>query len=227
VSRAQGLHCDIGAYEYVPVAPTIAAFSPPTLAATGGALTITGAGFQTGTTVSLGGGGPIAPTTIAADGTALTVLLPAYTAGSIPFALTNPGNLTAATTIAYTPVIGSLGPTSGATTGGTTVTITGAGFAAGTTSVTFGTVAGTVVSVTPTQIRVIAPQHGVGAVDVTVTVNGQHATKAGAYTYGNVNPLPSQSPPGATSGGPPVPLPGPRATGAPAGAAPQPLPAHR
>jgi uncharacterized membrane protein len=66
------------------------------------------------------------------------------------------------------PMVSSISPTSGPATGGTTVTITGSRFT-GATSVSFGSTAGTIVSVdSDSQITAISPA-GNGNVDVTVT----------------------------------------------------------
>lgn len=48
----------------------------------------------------------------------------------------------------------------------------------------------TVTNVTATTITVTTPAHGVGVVDVTVTVNGVGTTKVGAYTYFVDAPVP-------------------------------------
>jgi hypothetical protein len=102
VTRPQpaGGNCDIGAYEYVPVTPTAHAATVPV---TGGATTFTGTGFQTGTTVTLAGGGPITPTSIAPDGTSFTANLPAHAVGVVTATVTNPGGLTAAAQVTYFP----------------------------------------------------------------------------------------------------------------------------
>ncbi len=91
--------------------------------------------------------------------------------------------------------------------GGSTVTFIGIGFGASPT-VQFGsgnTVP--VVNATATMITVTTPAHAVGAVDVTVTINGQQNTLAGAYMYGTLTVLPPSQPGPAPSGGPPNPIP--------------------
>jgi hypothetical protein len=90
--------CDIGAYEYVPVQPAVTgAF---TIGTAGQTVRITGTGFQSGSRV-LVAGTPLpagAVTNLAADGTALTVALPAHAAGAVTLAVANPGGLTSAAT---------------------------------------------------------------------------------------------------------------------------------
>ena len=82
------------------------------------------------------------------------------------------------------PTVIGVDPNSGPTTGGTEVTITGTNFA-GITTVAFGGADGTGVNVSldGTQLRVIAPAHDAGLVDVVVTSIGGTATSTGAYTY--------------------------------------------
>jgi hypothetical protein len=82
------------------------------------------------------------------------------------------------------PTVTRVSPTSGPTKGGTTVTITGTGFLSGTT-VKFGAVAATQVTVSsPTSITATSPA-GSGAVDVTVSdANGTSAAStADKFTY--------------------------------------------
>ena len=91
------------------------------------------------------------------------------------------------------PTVTRVSPTSGPSAGGTSVTITGSGFLSGTT-VKFGAVAATTVTVnSPTSITATSPAGG-GAVDVTVSnANGTSATLSvdvgGATTPGGFVPL--------------------------------------
>ncbi len=218
--------CDIGAYEYQPVTPTVSNATGP---ASGGGVTFHGTGFQTGSQLTIGGTTITAPASgVSDDGTALTLTVPAHSTGNVGFAVTNPGGHVAAGTLTYVPVVTSLSATSGSNTGGSSVIITGIGFVAGNTSVMFGNTSATVTNVTATAISVTVPAHGVGTVDVTVTVSGVSATKAGAYTYGVVNPI---APPRPLSGSPvtgnPGSAPSPRPTGSPTSGSPNPLPPSR
>jgi hypothetical protein len=82
------------------------------------------------------------------------------------------------------PSLTGISPTSCPVGGGSALTLTGTGFHAGAT-VSFGGVAGTVVSVaSTTAITATCPAHAPGAVEVTVAVPGaQAATLASTFTY--------------------------------------------
>lgn len=219
--------CDIGAYEYQPVTPTVTDTTAP---ASGGDATFHGTGFQTGTQLTVAGTTVTAPTAaVTADGTAVTLPVPAHQAGSTPIRLTNPGiGHVAMGTLTYVPVIANLSPSSGLVAGGVSVTIAGAGFGTDTAQVTvrFGAASATLKSVSDTQLVVTIPA-GNGTVDVIVTVNGASATKTGAYTYGATNALPAPAVPGSGSGKP-IMLPGSRpASGSPASGSPNALPNGR
>ena len=84
------------------------------------------------------------------------------------------------------PAVTQLSPSSGPTTGGTVVTITGTNFLGST--VTFGGVAATNVRVRDSvTMKVTAPAHAAGTVDVVVSA-GTSATLANGFTYGNPPP---------------------------------------
>ncbi len=85
------------------------------------------------------------------------------------------------------PQITSITPTAGITSGGTRVEIDGFNFAPGTT-VNFATGAGQVVTTTPNRLIVLTPAHTPGAVDVSVSLNANVATKPSAYTYMDAGP---------------------------------------
>ena len=105
------------------------------------------------------------------------------------------------------PTVTNVNPTSGPQAGGTPVTVTGTGFVSGSTSVHFGSTAGTSVSVTNSTTLTVNSPSGTGTVDVTVTTaNGTSATGAsdkftytGPPTVTNVNPTS-----GPQAGGTPV-----------------------
>ncbi|MDQ2785725.1 MAG: right-handed parallel beta-helix repeat-containing protein [Chloroflexota bacterium] len=86
VGRPQDAACDIGAYEYVPVSPTL---RPAQTGTAGQRLTFTGSGFQTGTTVTVNGAS--LPITVANDGMSFMANVPAHAAGTVPVVVTNPG----------------------------------------------------------------------------------------------------------------------------------------
>lgn len=79
-------------------------------------------------------------------------------------------------------------PATGLSTGGTPVTITGTGFAGGTTpTVRFGGTAATDVTVSSdTSLTATSPAHDAGAVDVSVLHDGVTGTKSDAFTYAPV-----------------------------------------
>ena len=80
------------------------------------------------------------------------------------------------------PTISSINPTSGPAAGGTTVTIKGTGFVVGSTSVSFGGVAASRVSVdSDTQITATSPA-GSGTVNVTVTTPNGNVSAQFKYT---------------------------------------------
>ena len=92
---------------------------------------------------------------------------------------------------ASAPVVNGVSPAAGPLVGGTVVTVTGANLT-GATKVLFGTTAGTALTVlSATQLKVTAPAHPAGVVDILVTTpNGTSAvTTADRYTY--VAPPPS------------------------------------
>jgi fibronectin-binding autotransporter adhesin len=100
VARPQptGGACDSGAYEYVPVRPTITGIS--TIGTAGQSVRLIGTGFQWGSQVLVDGTPLLATavTKLAADGTALTVALPGHAAGTATLAVRNPGGLTSVAT---------------------------------------------------------------------------------------------------------------------------------
>ena len=196
-------------------APTVSSVSPSDGPAVGGTpVTITGADFAAGATVTFGGAAATnvsvdAPGTITAD-------TPAHAAGSINVVVTNPDLQSGALPNGYgyltpgpAPTVSDVSPSDGPAVGGTPVTITGADFAAGAT-VTFGGAAATTVSVDDSNtLTVETPAHAAGPVDVVVTnPDLQSDTLSSGYAYLESAPAPtvsSVSPPdGSTAGGAPV-----------------------
>ena len=74
-------------------------------------------------------------------------------------------------------------PNTGSTSGGTSVTITGSGFTALTTGVTFGGTAASFTVNNTSQITATTPAHVAGTVDVAVTTGAGTATATAAFTY--------------------------------------------
>jgi predicted outer membrane repeat protein len=94
-------NCDVGAYEYQPVTPTVAGSAAPL---GGGPIIFHGTGFQTGSRLTVGATTVTATSTdVSADGTLLTLPVPAHAAGAAAFTVTNPGSGHVATgTLTYT-----------------------------------------------------------------------------------------------------------------------------
>ena len=121
----------------VVVTPTVLSIAP-TSGPTGGgtAVTINGANFAAGATVTIGG---VAATGVSfVSSTRLQATTGARAAGAADVTVTVDGrSSTLASAFTYVtlppPTIGSISPVSGSTTGGTTVTVTGTNFASGAT----------------------------------------------------------------------------------------------
>lgn len=207
VARVGG--CDIGAYEYQPVTPTVTTTTVPASSA----LSLAGTGFQTGMIVTIGSGTPITvPATAVNDaGTSVALATPAQVAGTTTLTLTNPGTgHTLTVPFVITPVLGVLSATGGPTTGGQTLVLAGFGFGADLTKITvhIGDASGptaTVTGATNTQLTLTMPAHIAGTVNIIVTVNGQATTLAGKYTYGVINAAPTTPKPAAAPSGMPTP----------------------
>ena len=179
--------------------PRVTSVSPNTGSTAGGTtVTISGSGFQTGATVTIGGVSAtnvnvVSATTI----TATTPLGPATEQVSQPvdIVVTNPDGLSLTLARAFTYFVPPLtvvtvSPAIGVTGGGTVVTLTGAGFTTAVqSSVTFGGVPATNISViNAVTMQVTAPAHAAGTVDMVITVGGLSVTKTGAFTYLTVQP---------------------------------------
>jgi hypothetical protein len=173
-----------------PTAQTLAvnSITPNSGPTTGGtAVTISGSGFETATTVAIGGN---AATVTSISANSISATTPAGTNGPADVLVTNPDGTTATLTGGFTytapsPVtISSVTPNTGSASGGTNITIAGSGFASGAT-VTIGSAAATVSSVTATSISAITPAGTAGAANVTVTNpnGGGTAALTGGFTY--------------------------------------------
>ena len=168
------------------VAPLSIGSVSPNLGPTAGgtAVTITGAKFASGATVTFGG----APATNVnvLNSSTITASTPPGAAGAVTVTVTvNSQSVSLVNGFTYTtaPIVSGVSPNNGLTTGGTGVTITGTNFVAGA-GVTFGGTAATnVVVVNSTSITATAPAHAAGAVTVTVTVNSQSGSLSNGFTY--------------------------------------------
>jgi hypothetical protein len=176
-------------------APAVASVSPTSGDSAGGTtITITGSGFRTGVTATVGGSVCTSPALVGASpSTQMTCRTPLHAAGVVNIVVTNSdtqsGTLTGGYTYVYTnpaPTIGAFSPLapSGNTAGGTSFTITGTGFdnIAGTVSV--GGSNCVISAISSTSITCTTTAHALGLVGVTVT-NGdtQSVTAASAYNY--------------------------------------------
>ena len=171
-------------FTYV-VPPTVIGVSPSSGTTAGGtAVTISGANFAAGATVTFGSAA--ASNVVVVNGTQITATTPAGSAGAVTVTVTNPGSQSGSLANGYTyvvvPTVTSVSPNNGPAAGGTAVTITGTNFAAGAT-VTFGGNAATNVVVTNSTTITATTPAGSGAATVTVTVNGQSGSLANGFTY--------------------------------------------
>lgn len=193
-------------YDYMPV-PTITSMgtvSGPIVG--GGSISITGTGFSstnyaTGAIVNFGA--IPATNVVMVSSTNITATIPAQAAGVVDVRIVTPGGtspIVSADSFNYwgTPIISSITPVYGPIAGGTTVTLTGSSFAPGST-VSFGGVAGTGVTVnSPTSITVTSPA-STGAVDITVTNSGGTSATSSLDVF-NYLPVPTITGLGTNSG---------------------------
>jgi hypothetical protein len=189
-------------------APTVSTVSPASGTSLGGTdITITGANFQSGATVKVGGTAATNVTVVSA--TSITATVPAHAAGAVDVVVTNLDSQTATkvagfTYIAPNPTLSSVSPNTGLTTGGTTITITGANLVAPSSVVIGGTPATNVILVSSTQITAVTPAHAAAVSDVTINFPSAPAvTLTGAFTFTVPAPTISTVSPtsGLTSGG--------------------------
>jgi autotransporter-associated beta strand protein len=171
--------------------PTVTSLDVITGPQSGGTpVTITGTGFTSGATVSIGGSTASGITVV--NSTTITCTTPSHALGTVAVVVANPTGLSGSLSNAFTytasaaPTITSITPANGSSEGGTPVTISGTGFAAPM-SVTFAGLAATsIVVVDSTTITAVTPamQGAVLAVDVVVSNGGgQSATLVGGFTY--------------------------------------------
>ena len=167
--------------------PNITSISQLTGSTAGGtSVTITGTNFTGATTVTFDG---LAATTInVVNNTTITCITPARTtAGAVGIIVTTDGGPSGAFssfTYITPPNITSISPSSGSTAGGTSATITCTNFT-GATSVTFGGLAATSLSVVnSTTITCITPARTTaGAVGIIVTTGGGPSGAFSSFTY--------------------------------------------
>jgi RHS repeat-associated protein len=165
---------------------TITSISPANIQ-TGGALTINGSGFGTAQGLSNSinfSGVPASPRLVATSWTAtkIVVTVPA-SAISGPVSVTVAGKISNTVSLAVTPVVSGVTPTSALP--GTQVTVTGTGFgntqAIGSSAIAFNGVAAVPSTWTSTSIVVPVPSNATSGI-VTVTVAGQSSSGASVFT---------------------------------------------
>ena len=186
------------AFTYIAPGPSIASISPNTGPTSGGtAVTITGSGFQSGATLTIGLGAAgnvtvVNSTTI----TALTPIGPSSEQAALPVDIVarNLDGTTATKSAAFTyspaPLtITSVTPSTAPPAGGAVVNISGTGFTSALpSSVTFGGVAANARVIDAVTIQATVPAHAAGAVDVAVTVGGTSVKKTAGFTYQDPQP---------------------------------------
>ncbi len=181
-------------------APTLNSISPTSGSANGGTpVTITGTGFASGATVSLGGTAATGVTVVSS--TTITATTAAHAAGAVNVVVTNPDAQSDTLTNGYTytavnpaPTVSSISPAAGTVNGGTPISIVGTGFIAGATATLGGSAATGITVVSSTLITATSPAHSAGAVAVVVTnPDTQSGSKLNGFTYTAPSPAPTVS----------------------------------
>jgi hypothetical protein len=170
--------------------PTVTALKPIKGRAAGGTtVTITGTNFTGVTAVKFGSVNATSFTVSSA--VTIKAISPAETAGTVDITVTTTNGTSAIASADHykfgPPTITNLSPTSGSEAGGATITVTGTGFAPGTSSTTFkfGTTSATSVSCASiTTCTVVSPSHAVETVDVRATVAAMKSPKVAADQFG-------------------------------------------
>ena len=175
-----------GLYTYAPP-PTVTGVSLSGGPLEGGTLlTVTGTGFSSMATVTLGG--TAATEVVWVSSTSLMLTTPAHAAGLVNVVVTNPdtqsGTGTGLYTYAVAPTVSAVSRSTGSSLGGDSVTISGSGFQANAVVTLGGIAAGSVVWTSSSRLTVVTPAHAIGLVDVVVTnPDTQSGTGTGLYTY--------------------------------------------
>jgi len=159
-------------YTYI-AAPTVTGVTPNQGPLAGGTtVTITGANFISGNSTVYFGSSKASVGAVTS--TSITAISPQEQVGTVDVTVTTPGGTSNKSSADYftflaAPTVTGVKPNQGPLAGGTTVTIAGTGFVSGNTTVYFGSIAATGVTVNSgTAITATAPA-GSGTVDVTVT----------------------------------------------------------
>jgi len=180
------------AFEYVS-APIIFSVDPQGGSVRGGTeITITGAHFAAGATVTFDGA-PAAGDAVVVSGTQITVVTPAHTEDVVDVTVMNPDGQSVTCERCYEyfalPVIRSINPWGGPAAGGTVVTLRGQYFQQGVTVLFDGIPATDVTFVTTMKITCVTPAHELGPVTVTATnPDGESNSCENGFTY-SVRPI--------------------------------------
>jgi hypothetical protein len=176
-------------------APSVTSISPDTPTGASTTVTITGVNFTGASSVNFGSA-PATSFTVVSS-TEITAIAPSGT-GAVDVTVTSASGTSATwggDLFGYgPPTVTSVAPSTGTTLGGDNVVVSGTGFVQGGSSVSFGTVAATSVTVvSQSEIVAVSPAESAGAVDITVTTPfGTSATTSGdVFTY-NVGGAPGE-----------------------------------
>lgn len=171
-------------------------------------VTITGANFDNGCTVSFGGAA--APAVVYVNRNTLTVTVPPNSPGTVNITVRNPNGQSGVGTGLYTysafmaPVISSVTPATGSTLGGQDITISGSNFMNGCVVAIGGVAPSSLVFINSSTLTMKTPPHSAGVADVRVTnPDTQSSVLAGGYRYVMPPPLPEYCVPasGLSAGG--------------------------
>jgi hypothetical protein len=144
---------------------------------------ITGTGFKTGATVTIGD----AATNVSVSNTMIIATAPPHAEGTVDVVVTNPGGESARLAGGYRYArlsVTSVAPSSGII--GKWLKVVGFGLVAGT-KITFDGLQASIAGASGISLFALAPAHAAGPVDVVVTnPNGSSSTLAGGFTYQDV-----------------------------------------
>jgi alpha-tubulin suppressor-like RCC1 family protein len=179
-------------FKYVPVPPPTVTKIKPNIGPIAGGTTVTIKGESFTEVESVKFGSTDAASYTVNSTSSITAVSPPEVAGKVNVTVTTPIGTSALSSndyFKYTPTVTSVSPNSGSKLGGTSVTVTGTGFALGSTAtiIKFGAKKAASVNCTSTTTcTAVAPAHEVGTVDVHATVNKVSSVKnapADQFTY--------------------------------------------
>jgi hypothetical protein len=163
---------------------TVTAINPSAGTMAGGTLvTISGTGFVTGASVSIGGVAALACTV--SSSSQMSCFTPANSAGAKNVVVSSGGsNATLANGYTYESLtVTAISPNIGSFVGGTAVTVTGTGFAPGAGLSFNGTQSAACTVVSATSMTCTTPAHSASTTNVTVGLNGTTTTLAAGFSF--------------------------------------------